>query len=103
MNSSNTLGWTVNTVPPFTTQIDDVLLVSDLKPNELSLNINSDMKGSSLASFGTFERNIQRRVRLVHLQCEDTIPRIDQLAGVLQQGILLVSLLQIFLISEFDP
>ncbi|KAF7364926.1 Midasin [Mycena venus] len=63
-----------------------------LRPTQLRLTMSScDMKGSSLASFGKFEENIQRRVRLVHLQCDHDCPRIDQLAGLLQQGILLVA------------
>ncbi|KAF7348332.1 Midasin [Mycena sanguinolenta] len=62
------------------------------RPSQLKSTLSScDMKGSSLASFGAFERNVQRRVALVLLECEQGIPRIDQLAGVLQQSILLVA------------
>lgn len=59
---------------------------------DVSLMTISNLKGSSLASFGEFEKNIQRRVRLTHLQCEQDTPRIEQLAGVLQQAILMVTL-----------
>ncbi|KAJ7264443.1 hypothetical protein B0H12DRAFT_1209400, partial [Mycena haematopus] len=62
------------------------------RPSQLKSTLSScDIKGSSLASFGTFERNVQRRVSLVHLECEHGTARIDQLAGMLQQSILLVA------------
>ncbi|KAF8139191.1 hypothetical protein K438DRAFT_1996249 [Mycena galopus ATCC 62051] len=61
-------------------------------PSQLKSTMSScDMKGSSLASFGRFEGNIQRRVRLVYLECEHNTPRIDQVASILQQGVLLVA------------
>ncbi|KAJ6530392.1 midasin nuclear AAA ATPase [Mycena vulgaris] len=63
-----------------------------LRPSHLKSTISAcDLRGSSLASFGVFEANIQRRVRLTHLQCEQDTPRIEQLAGVLQQAILLIA------------
>jgi hypothetical protein len=61
----------------------------------LSLTMSSDLRGSSLVSFGAFERDLQRRVRLVQLQCERDAPRIDQLVGVLKQAILLVTTIRI--------
>jgi hypothetical protein len=86
------LGWTCLAVPPVTAQVDNVFLVNFiLQPHELLLTMNSDLRGSSLASYGIFERDIQRRVRLIHLQCEQGAARVEQLAGVLQQAILLVA------------
>ncbi|KAJ6585296.1 midasin nuclear AAA ATPase [Mycena capillaripes] len=62
------------------------------RPSQLKSTMSScDLRGSPLASFGTFERNVQRRVRLIHLQCEQDADRVEQLAGILQQAILLVA------------
>ncbi|KAJ7132921.1 midasin nuclear AAA ATPase [Mycena filopes] len=61
------------------------------RPSQLNTTMSScDLSGSSLASFGAFEANLRRRVRLLHLQCEQESPRLEQLARVLQQAILLV-------------
>ncbi|KAJ6508404.1 hypothetical protein C8R45DRAFT_967302, partial [Mycena sanguinolenta] len=73
-----------------TTEEDGPTLL--FRPSQLKSTMSScDMKGSSLASFGSFERNVRRRVALVQLECEQGTARIDQLAGVLQQSILLVA------------
>ncbi|KAJ7625290.1 midasin nuclear AAA ATPase [Mycena polygramma] len=62
------------------------------RPSQLRSTMSScDLRGSSLASFGLFQRNIQRRVGLIHLQCEQGAERVEQLAGVLQQAILLIA------------
>ncbi|KAJ7086033.1 midasin nuclear AAA ATPase [Mycena belliarum] len=62
------------------------------RPSQLRSTMSDcDLKGSSLVSFGPFETNLQRRVRLTHLQCEHDSPRIEQLARVLQQAILLMT------------
>ncbi|KAJ7608562.1 hypothetical protein FB45DRAFT_384103 [Roridomyces roridus] len=63
-----------------------------LRPYQLDSTISScDLKGGSLGSFEKFERIISRRVRLTQLQCEQDIPRVDQLAEVLHQAVLFVS------------
>ncbi|KAJ6531011.1 hypothetical protein B0H10DRAFT_2171534 [Mycena sp. CBHHK59/15] len=62
------------------------------RPTQLNLTIAScDWRGSPLSSLGSFEKNLQRRVQLAYLQCEHNTPRIDQLAEVLQQSILLIA------------
>ncbi|KAJ7156010.1 midasin nuclear AAA ATPase [Mycena crocata] len=62
------------------------------RPSQLNLTISScDLRGTSLASFATFERTLHRRVRFGLLQCEQDTPRLEQLAGALQQAILLVA------------
>ncbi|KAJ7717676.1 midasin nuclear AAA ATPase [Mycena metata] len=61
-------------------------------PSQLNSTMSScDMTGSSLASFRAFEANLRRRVRLIHLQCEQDSHRLEQLARVLQQAILLLA------------
>ncbi|KAJ7673557.1 hypothetical protein B0H17DRAFT_1208374 [Mycena rosella] len=74
------------------TTVDDDGPSMLLRPTQLRSTMSTcDLRGSSLGSFGVFETNIQRRVRLTQLQCEQDTARIEQLAGVLQQAILLIA------------
>ncbi|KAJ7451619.1 midasin nuclear AAA ATPase [Mycena latifolia] len=74
------------------TTVDDDGPSMLLRPSQLRSTMSAcNLRGSSLASFGVFETHIQRRVRMTQLQCEQDSPRMEQLAGVLQQAVLLVA------------
>lgn len=64
-------------------------------------DVTSDWTGNSLSSSEEYVMEIRRHARLVHLQCEQSIPRIDKLTRFLHQSIILVTkFLDIYIFSS---